>query len=280
MQIGIRALDESLNLQKKKKPLIHCISNYVAQKELIEGILSFNGRPLLSNNLEESIDITDKCDCLFISLENIEENKIDSIEKSIRLARRRKIPIILDIIGINLSFSRKETALSFINRYHIDVISGRIEDFKIILESDNIEKSKINCLDIKNNIDVRVSLRAFSKQSTSIVVIQYENYYITDGYSEFYIKGELTDRRNILGIENILIGLIAVGVASARNNEEKFKGVLVAIMTMAVSEKNVVQKSLDSKESNKIKEYLLEEIRQITSEKINKIAKVDYFFVR
>lgn len=279
MQIGIRALDESLNLQKEKKPLIHCISNSVAQKELIEGILNYNGNPMISNNLEESLDITSKCDCLFISLENISDNQIDTIEKSIRLARRKKIPIVLDIIGVNLSFLKKEIALSLINRYNINVISGRIEDFKMILDN-NIDKSKKKSLDIKNNIDIRVSLRAFSRRSTSIIVIQYENYYITDGYSEFYIEGSIDEKNIILGIENILLGLITVGVASARNNEEKFRGVLVAIMTMAVSEKNTIQKNLESKRNTRIKENLLDEICEITSEKINKLVKIDYFFVR
>ena len=279
MQIGIRALDESLNLQKEKKPLIHCISNSVAQRELIEGILNYNGNPMISNNLEESLDITSKCDCLFISLENISDNQIDTIEKSIRLARRKKIPIVLDIIGVNLSFLKKEIALSLINRYNINVISGRIEDFKMILDN-NIDKSKKKSLDIKNNIDIRVSLRAFSRRSTSIIVIQYENYYITDGYSEFYIEGSIDEKNIILGIENILLGLITVGVASARNNEEKFRGVLVAIMTMAVSEKNTIQKNLESKRNIRIKENLLDEICEITSEKINKLVKIDYFFVR
>lgn len=279
MQIGIRALDESLNLQKEKKPLIHCISNSVAQRELIEGILSYNGKPLISNSLDESLDITSKCDCLFISLESISNNQIDTIEKSIRLARRNRIPIVLDIIGVNLSFFRKEIALRLINRYHINVISGRIEDFKIILD-DNLDKYKIKSLDIKNNIDIRVSLRAFSRQSNSIIVIQYESYYITDGYSEFYVEGSIDEKNSILGIENILLGLITVGVASARNNEEKFRGVLVAIMTMAVSEKNTIQKKLESKRNTKIKENLLDEISEITSEKINKLVKIDYFFVR
>lgn len=279
MQIGIRALDESLNLQKEKKPLIHCISNSVAQRELIEGILNYNGNPMISNNLEESLDITSKCDCLFISLENISDNQIDTIEKSIRLARRKKIPIVLDIIGVNLSFLKKEIALSLINRYNINVISGRIEDFKMILDN-NIDKSKKKSLDIKNNIDIRVSLRAFSRRSTSIIVIQYENYYITDGYSEFYIEGSIDEKNSILGIENMVLGLITVGVASARNNEEKFRGVLVAIMTMAVSEKNTIQKNLESKRNTRIKENLLDEICEITSEKINKLVKIDYFFVR
>lgn len=48
-----------------------------------------------------------------------------------------------------------------------------------------------------------------------------------------------------LDIEAMLSGLISVGVASASNNEERFISVLVAIMTMAVSEKKAETKEFD-----------------------------------
>ena len=51
MQIGIRALDESLNLQKIKKPLIHCINN--SSEKLKESIINYNGNPLFTNLLKE-----------------------------------------------------------------------------------------------------------------------------------------------------------------------------------------------------------------------------------
>ena len=77
----------------------------------------------------------------------------------------------------------------------------------------------------------------------------------------------------------MLAALISVGVASAGTSEEKFISVLVAIMTMAVSEKIVVQKNL-KKDSILNKEYLIDEIKDVNSDKLNKLSKVDYLFVR
>ena len=51
MQIGIRALDESLNLQRIKQPLIHCINS--SSEKLKEGIISYNGKPIFANSLKE-----------------------------------------------------------------------------------------------------------------------------------------------------------------------------------------------------------------------------------
>ncbi|WP_291653376.1 hydroxyethylthiazole kinase [Clostridium sp.] len=281
MQIGIRALDENLSLQKKKHPLIHCISNSVAAKDLAQGILCYNGSPVIANSTEEAPDITSKCDCLLINLENLSGAMVETMEKAIRVARRKGIPIVLDITGVNFSFFRKEIALRFINRYNINVVKGKLEEFKVLIQSDDKLKSNDFTLSkVKENIEVRVSLRSFSKRYNIIVVVQCEDYYLTDGFSEFYLEGEQERFNNIFGIEIILCGLISVGVASASNNEQIFRGVLVAIMTIAVSERIVVQKNLKPEKSIWLKEYLLDEIEKIDAEKLNRLAKVEYSFVR
>ena len=281
MQIGIRALDESLSLQKKKHPLIHCISNLVTVRDLAQGILCYNGNPMIANSTEESSEITSKCDCLLINLEDLNSSKADAIEKSLRVARGKGIPVVLDIMGIDFSFFRREVALRFMNRYNINVVKGKLEEFKALLDNDDKLKNKdLNNAKIKEDIEIRVSLRNFSRRYNSILLVQTENYYLTDGFSEFYVEGYPRKFSNILGSECILCGLISVGVAAASSNEQIFRAVLVAIMTIAVSEKIVVQKNLKPENKIWLKEYLLDEIANINSDKLNRLAKVDYSFVR
>lgn len=281
MQIAIRALDESLNLQKNKKPLIHCISNLVSARELAEGILSYNGKPVISSSIEEISDITSKCDCLLINLEDLNTSKVDAIEKSIRVAKRKGISVILDLTGINFSFLRKESALKFLNRYNINVIKGKIEEFEVLINHDKkLSNKDFTECKLKESICDVVKLKGFSKRYSTIVVVQFGDYYVTDGFSELSIKSYNNQLKNILGIEKILLGLISVGVATASDNEEIFRAVLVAIMTIAVSEKIVVQKNLEPEKNIWLKEYLLDEIKKIDSEKLSKLSKVNYFFMR
>lgn len=279
MQIGIRALDDSINLQKKKQPLIHCISNSL--DELKEGIINYYGKPIFSSSPDEYVEFTSKAYSLLISLEDLNEDKIEAIEKSIRVARRKGIPIVLDILGVNISFPIKEIALRFINRYDINVVTGRVEEFKVLVFNDKgVEKEKNIDYKLREDISLRISLRKFSKIYSTIVVVKSDDYYLTDGFSEFYIKREISDENKLLCIEAILSGLISVGVASASNTEERFIGVLVAIMTMAVSEKKAEQKSLIYNKSIISKEYLLDEIKNINSDELSKLSKIDYLFIR
>ena len=107
-----------------------------------------------------------------------------------------------------------------------------------------------------------------------------DDYYLTDGFSELYINRDINEANKLLGFETILSGLISVGIAAASNTEERFKGVLVAIMAMAVSEKITEQKNLIYDKDINFKKYLLDEIKNINSDKLNKLSKVDYLFIR
>ena len=279
MQIGIRALDESLNLQKTKQPLIHCINN--SSNKLKESIISYNGKPLYTNLIGKYLELTSKANSLLIYLEDLNEDKIESIEKSIRIARRKGIPIVLDILGANISFNIKEMALRFINRYNINVVTGKLEEFKIlVLKDKTLNKEKKFDHKLKEDKTLRFSLRKFSRNYNTVIVVKSDYYYLTDGFSELFINRYINEGNKSLDIEAMLSGLISVGVASASNTEERFISVLVAIMTMAVSEKKAEQKSLIYNENINLLEYLKDEIKNINPEKLNKLSKIEYLFTR
>lgn len=278
MQIGIRALDDSLSLQKNKQPLIHCIFNSIYAKDLEKSIINYNGNPMFSNSLEEYAEITSKAYSLLISLDDLNNTKIDEIEKSIRIARRKGIPIVLDILGVNISFLRKEIALRFINRYNINVLKGNLQEFKTLFNEEYKEEVQSDEEDkTKKDIDFRIKLRDFSRRNDIIVVLEKNYYYITDGFSEFYIdsKERALDKVDIG--RGILSGLIAVGIGASTGKEQKFKSVLLASMTMVISEYLVKNQSLNNVSKN---ELLIDEIKKIDVEKLNKLSKIDYLFVR
>lgn len=279
MQIGIRALDDSLNLQKAKEPLIHCIN--ISSEKLKESIISYNGKPIFTNLLKEYLELTSKANSLLIYLQDLNEDKIEAIEKSIRIARRKGIPVVLDILGANISFPIKEMALRFINRYNIDVVTGRVEEFKVLVLQDKtlIEENKIN-YKLREDNSIRMYLRKFSKNNNTILVIKSDDYYLTDGFSEFFINRNIEDNKKSLDIETILSGLISVGIASASNTEERFISVLVAIMTMAVSEKKAEQKNLIYSEDISFMKYLEDEIKNINANELRNLIRIDYLFTR
>lgn len=280
MQIGINALEEGLKLIKNKNPLIYCISNLVGITELAKGILAYNGSPVISNCLDQIEDKDFTNQCILLNTDNLDTDKLDAMEKYLRVAYKKRIPVVLDMMGINNSFFQKEAVLRFINRYNINVLKGNLQEFKTLFNEEY--KEEVLCNDneedkIKKDLDFRIKLRDFSRRNDTIIVLEKNYYYITDGFSEFYIdsKERASDRVDI--DRGFLSGLIAVGIGSSNNKEQRFKLVLLASMTMAISE-GLVQNRTCIRGSKK--EALIEEIGKIDVEKLSKLSKIDYLFVR
>ena len=284
MQIGTYALEEGLKLIKNKNPLIYCISNLVTITELTKGILAYNGIPVISSCLEQldEKDFTDKC--ILLNTDNLDTEKLDIMEKYLRITYKKRIPVVLDIMGINNSFFQKEIVLRFINRYNINVLKGNLQEFKTLFDEEYKEEIQSNeelyIKDedkIKKDLGFRIKLRDFSRRNDIIVVLEKNYYYITDGFSEFYIDSKERDSDKVDIDRGILAGLIAVGIGASSSKEQRFKSVLLASMTMAISEGLVQNQHLNNRSK---KELLIEEIRKIDVEKLNKLSKIDYLFVR
>lgn len=302
MKISIEALTEILNLQEEKQPLIHCISSMVTMNDLAQGILSYNGNPIMAPGIDEIGEITTRAEAILIDLGTLDNNKIAAMEKSLRIASRKNKPVVLDAVGIDISFFRKEIALIFLARYKIDVIKGNLLEIKELLEKrskkgkdhkgskgykeykDKNEENENGEIEeteeigelvidsIKNDYKVREKMREFSKRYKTILIATGNENYVTDGFSEFFISNGNERFNKIVGVDSILAGLISVGVAVARTTAEKVQAVLIAIMTMGISQDIVYEKNKENFGLMSLKNSLIDEISIINTTKIESMG--------
>lgn len=281
MQISIEDLANILNLQKQKEPLIHCISNLVTMDDLAQSIMCYNGKALITHTSEEVSEITSKSNGLLLDLGSLDGNRVEAMEKSLKIAERYRIPVILDVVGIDRSIFRRNVAIKFLTRYKIDVLKGELSEIKRLGNSRIInEDDKLKRVILKQDTTVRKELRSISKTYKSILVVTGEESYITDGFSEFFVLNGEEIFSKIYSINCILTGLISVGISSTKDRSERFKAILVAIMTFGVAEELALKRKLSGEGLATLKKYLLDEICLINEEKIKQISYVIYDFVR
>lgn len=273
MNISIKNIEESLNLKKRKGPLIHCISNLFITNNLEKVILAYNGIQIVAKNEDEVEEITYKSKGLLINLENLNYTKDTLIEKSIRIAFIKKTPIILDLSGVGFSFFQKETARKLLSRYDIDVVIGTIEDLNYLLEEDekiNFKNQKINS--IKDEVGLRKRIRRFCKRYGTVVLLGIDRYYLTDGFSEFYI-GFLTYR--LKEFKYVLPALVSVGISTSKEREKKFKGILIATMTMSV-----INKKVETLEREVYLEDIIDILNNLSPQELSELSEIQYGFSR
>ena len=163
--------------------------------------------------------------------------------------------------------------MELLGRYDISVVIGTIEELNYLLEEGkkiDLENPMTN--NIKENIELRKRIREFCKKYGTIVLLNTERYYLTDGFSEFYI-GFLDNKFKVF--KYVLPGLVSVGISTYKEKEKRFKGILIATMVMSV-----VNKEIGTLEKEAELQDIINSIKNVSPKKINELSDIEYGFSR
>lgn len=70
---------------KSKKPLIHCITNYVTVNDVANSIIAVGASPIMADDINEVSEITSISSALLVNLGTLNSNTIKSMEKSLKI---------------------------------------------------------------------------------------------------------------------------------------------------------------------------------------------------
>lgn len=268
-----------LEKERKTNPKVHYISDITKANDFAEVVRIFNGRSIMAYGIEEIHEITAESNSLVVGLETLDNGKILAMERALRIAKKREVPVLLDLSGVNLSLYRKNTALSFLNRYTIDLVKGTVEEVQALIRSQKKNRCK------KKNI--KDEYRDFAIKNKTFLIVEAEEYYITDGYSEFYIKNKNKYFNDEEYIDNIYTGVLASSIGICNNKSEIIQSVLISTLSFYIAQEASIElfkyqfeDDIDKNDINLVNEYLLEEISKINVDKIKSYGDVEYYFKR
>ncbi len=113
---------------KEAAPLIHCITNPISIHDCANIILAAGARPIMAEHPAEVAEITAVASALMLNLGNITDARIESIQRALKEANRRKIPVLLDLVGVTCSSLRREFARKLLTDGRFAVIKGNISE--------------------------------------------------------------------------------------------------------------------------------------------------------
>lgn len=269
MKLSSESINDSIRLQETKEPIIYCISSKDKFQYLNKAIISYKGEAKSLDEITNNYKLNLSNDVLLVRLDIIDKDEIFSIERLLIKSTTKKKSIILDISGVNLSIDKRDMALSFLNRYNIDLIIGTKDEFIDIINGQRQYEKKLND-----------KYRDFSRKNKSILLVNDDEYFITDGYSEFIIKSMRSKIYDNIDLSCILSGILSVAISRCRSKEEKVKSILIAINALEICKDSINAKVTDSDEVPSLLSVLLDEILNISSEVIYENSKILYIFKR
>ena len=182
--------------------------------------------------------------------------------------------VLLEASGIDSLINKRNLSVSIINRYNINVIKGTKSEIETLInfqednEESNIDYESDNC-----------KFRNFSKRNNSILIIKDDNYYITDGYSEFIIKNNSNELCDKDMLDNIYVGMIAGSIGVCKDKSEIVQAILIGTIAFYVGEKRALE-YFESRNIKDIEARILYEISKINIEKIKSYGDIYYSFKR
>lgn len=272
MKLSKKSIAGILEKEKKINPKIHYISDITKANDFAEVVRIFNGRSIMAYGIEEIHEITAESNSLVIGLETLDNGKILAMERALRIAKKRKVPVLLDLSGVNLSLYRKNTALSFLNRYTIDLVKGTVEEVQALIRSQKRNRCKEK--------NIKAEYRDFAIKNKVFLLVESEEYYITDGYSEFYIENNSTNLNKKIEVGYVFTALLAIAIGSADNRKEEMAATLIAVMVFSIGCSLEINKINDYYKCGflNLKELFLDEIKNIDEDMIYDLGKISYNF--
>ena len=266
----IKNLLQIKNSIRLTKPLIHCITNPISINDCANVVLAVGGKPIMAEHPLEVAEITSVSKSLGVNLGNITDVRMESMIISGRTALEKKIPQVIDLVGVACSALRLEYAKKFISECHPNVIKGNMSEIKAICgmnsNSKAIDVGKDDIITEDNFNDTITILKNFSKKIGAVIAVTGVIDIITDGVYTYFIENGCEMLSMITGTGCMVNSLIATYISTG----EILEGTVLAVALMGICG----ELSQNAKGTGSFRTELIDNIFNISDEVI--IKKIKY----
>ena len=119
---------EALDALREKKPLIHCITNYVTAGDTANMLLAVGASPIMADDPAEVVEVTLAADALVLNLGTLSERHIAAVIAAGKAANKAGIPVTLDPVGVQLTQFRKNAARQILSEIKVSIIRGNLSE--------------------------------------------------------------------------------------------------------------------------------------------------------
>ena len=125
-------LGACLDRVRERRPLIHCITNYVTANDVANLLLACGASPIMADEPEEVEEITARGAGLCLNLGTPSRRTIPSLRRAGVKAGELGRPVVLDPVGVGASALRLRTAQELMARVTFTVLRGNVSELRAL----------------------------------------------------------------------------------------------------------------------------------------------------
>ncbi len=170
-----KKIKDVLEITRKKRPLVHCITNYVTVNDVANILLACGASPIMADDKKEAADITKICQATEINIGTLNSRTIESMLIAGQEANRLGHPVILDPVGAGASELRRETVNVLLETVKFTVIRGNISEIKTIAQGKKsgkgVDADIVDGITTENIEKVVSFVRKLAKETDAVIVV-------------------------------------------------------------------------------------------------------------
>ncbi len=186
-EMCLKKAGELLESVRRKKPLIHCITNVVTVNDCANILLAAGARPTMAHHPFEAAEITAGCDALVCNFGATED--YEAMFLAAKEAAHLSHPIILDPVGAGGSTFRREKIRELMEQVSVTLIRGNASEMLALFRNEKtvvgVDARKTDGEDTQGLME---QAKIFAKEKNCICVISGERDIITDGNRGIYVE--------------------------------------------------------------------------------------------
>jgi hydroxyethylthiazole kinase len=222
---------------REKRPLVHCITNYVTVNDCANVLLACGASPIMADDIGEVEDITSICSALAVNIGTLNGRTIASMLKAGKKASALRHPTVLDPVGAGASALRTDTAFQLMHEIPFSVIRGNISEIKTVSMGSGTTKGvDADITDAVTDANLPEAVRfarELSRKTGAVIAVTGAIDIVASGEKAYAIRNGHPMMSKITGTGCMLTALIAAYCGANPDNTLDAAAAAVAVMGLS-----------------------------------------------
>lgn len=204
-------------------PLVHCITNYVVANFTANGLLAIGASPVMADEASEVEEMVSNASALLLNIGTINTRTKEAMILAGRKANEKKIPVVLDPVGVGATTFRKQTVQQLLEAVKFDLIRCNAGELATIAgvkwQAKGVDSGE-------GEIDVEQVAQQVARQYQCLVIVTGSSDILTNGEQTSSIAGGHELMTQVTGTGCLLSAVCSAALAVAGDPLEVLYDVL------------------------------------------------------
>jgi len=251
---------------RAQKPLIHHLTNWVTIYDCAQVTRTIGALPVMAHAPEEVGQMARSSSALVLNIGTLTREFVDSMIVAGEAANSKRIPVVLDAVGVGATDMRTSEARMLMREIKVDIVKGNAGEIGALAGVET-EVRGVESISVKGKPeDIAAS---FAKRTKSVVVITGKTDVVSDGKRTYKVHNGHELMGKVVGTGCMAASVIA---AFAAVEKDYAKAAAAALACFGITGEIAAK---DAKGPGTFKEAFFDVLYNLDEKQINEKIKIE-----